>query len=274
MKLYERITSWWERQHLLLPSDYATTLENFMYIYATNTSNIEGSHLTYHATRDIWETGIAMDEDDRYDVLNQRKAFEKMTELLCQGKPLSVSLTREIHGILMDKLYDQKRWDKGERPGDFKHHDYCIGLTSEGSAPEDVEEELRDLFVEVNDTTSTKLLRVAAYLHCRFETIHPFADGNGRMGRLLVNYYLMSRGHPPIIIFNENRDVYYMALEVYDRTEEISGMEKFFEEQCIKTWGTTVVTKEEVTKLRDLAPIVDKELPAHTLLMKYGFALE
>ena len=72
--------------------------------------------------------------------------------------------------------------------------------------------------------------------HLKFESIHPFADGNGRTGRTLMNYYLMINGLPPTILYEEDKKAYYMALAVYDKIEEISGFREFIKEQTVKTW--------------------------------------
>ena len=79
-------------------------------------------------------------------------------------------------------------------------------------------------------------MTIAAYLHLRFETIHPFADGNGRVGRTLINYYLMTHDHPPLVLYEEDKKTYYMALAAYDKTEEIDDLIAFLKEQLIKTW--------------------------------------
>ncbi len=88
----------------------------------------------------------------------------------------------------------------GERPGEYKLHDYVTGRNEIGAAPEDVADEMRELLGELHGIPENRLLRVAAYYHVKFENIHPFADGNGRTGRLTMNYFLVMNNHPPVTI--------------------------------------------------------------------------
>ncbi|MGL4949218.1 MAG: Fic family protein [Anaeroplasmataceae bacterium] len=85
--------------------------------------------------------------------------------------------------------------------------------------------------------TIDKVINVAAYLHAWFEFIHPFADGNGRTGRMLMNYYLLMKGHPPIIIYEEDKKLYYKSLEHFSDTQDVSVLIDFLKDQCTKTWN-------------------------------------
>jgi len=80
----------------------------------------------------------------------------------------------------------------------------------------------------------------AAYFHARFEYIHPFADGNGRVGRTLINYFLMLQNHPPLIIHDEDKAVYYDALAAYDNLKDIEPMAAFLKRQTERTWEMTL----------------------------------
>ena len=85
------------------------------------------------------------------------------------------------------------------------------------------------------------VLVAAAYFHSKFENIHPFADGNGRTGRLLMNYLLIVHNHPPIIIHEEDRNVYYKALEAWDTKQDLNPLIKFLKHQTVKTWEKQIL---------------------------------
>ena len=86
----------------------------------------------------------------------------------------------------------------------------------------------------------------AAYFHVKFENIHPFADGNGRTGRLAMNYLLVRHNHPPIIIHEEDRKQYYDALEQWDREQNLEPMLNLLKEQTIRTWEKQIRTPSMV----------------------------
>ena len=71
------------------------------------------------------------------------------------------------------------------------------------------------------------MLIAAAYFHAKFENTHPFADGNGRVGRLAMNYLPVLHGHPPVIIHEEDRKKYYGALEAWDARQELVPLREF-----------------------------------------------
>ena len=106
-----------------------------------------------------------------------------------------------------------------------------------GALPEDVPEELNGLLSELKCVKPEQALTAAAYFHAKFENIHPFADGNGRTGRLLMNYLLFLGDHPPIISHEEDRKAYYAALERFDRERELDSLTEFLKEQTVKTWS-------------------------------------
>ena len=105
-----------------------------------------------------------------------------------------------------------------------------------GASPENVGEEMEELLSEFKDIPDEKALIAAAYFHVKFENIHPFADGNGRTGRLVMNYILLLHDHPPIVIHEEDRKAHYSALEAWDEGQDLEPMLSFLREQTGKTW--------------------------------------
>jgi len=131
-------------------------------------------------------------------------------------EPLTLSLIKEAHEITTMGTYDDRRFfELGERPGEFKINDFVAGRNDVGSLPGNVATDLTELLAELEDiqtlTEPIKILKAATYFRVRFECIHPFADGNGRVGRTMMNFLLMSHNHPPLIVYDEDRDIYYSA---------------------------------------------------------------
>ena len=129
-----------------------------------------------------------------FEQLNQRTCYEPLREKIVEREPLSLDLIRIVHRVLTEGTYDERRYRyivNGERSGEFKKHDYVTGRNEVGFPPDEVEADLTELIDEINSIGQKAPLKAGAYFHARFESIHPFADGNGRAGRTLLNYWLM-----------------------------------------------------------------------------------
>ena len=173
-----------------------------------------------------------------FEQLNQRTCYELLREKIVEREPLSLDLIRTVHRVLTEGTYDERRYIvNGERPGEFKKHDYVTGRNEVGSPPDEVEADLTELIDEVNSIGQKAPLKAGAYFHARFENIHPFADGNGRVGRTLLNYWLMINDYPPMIIYEEDKKAYYEALQQYDEQESLDALVRFLEAQTVKTWA-------------------------------------
>ena len=196
--------------------------------------------VTYHDTREIFEhdgvTSYTGDLRTLFEIRNAKEANELLLSSFQGKRPLDESLVKEFQRCLTQNTYDTRRWQLGERPGEYKLHDYVTGRLEIGAAPEDVQTEVTELLEEITDVPNEKALIAAAYFHAKFENIHPIADGNGRTGRLLMNYLILLRGHPPIIIHEEDRKGYYDALEAWDERQEQEVLIQFLKEQTAKTW--------------------------------------
>lgn len=241
MEQYEKAVWLWQSWKVLTAADLDLYLDSFRILFAYHSGRIENEEITYHDTREIFENGrvagFTGNPRALFEQQNQKLCYEAIKENFAARKPLSVEMVREIHRILTSGTYDERRYlINGERPGEFKKHDYVTGINEVGSPPEEVQADLTALVDEVNASGAASPLKAGAYLHARFEYIHPFADGNGRVGRTLLNYWLMINNHPPLIVYDEDKRSYYDALRQYDEAELLSPLVDFFMEQTAKTW--------------------------------------
>lgn len=236
---YASIVKNWKEKKISDEKDLEIALSNFRILFAYNSNKIENPSTTYHDTREIFENGrvenYSGDLRTLFEIQNQKDCQRFLLRKIIEREPLNEKLIKEIHRRLMRGCYDQTRYDKGERPGEYKIHDYVVG-DDIGILPEDVPNEIQELCDQVNGYSGENILTAAAYFHLSFESIHPFADGNGRVGRTLLNYYLMTHDYPPVIIYDEDKPTYYMALAVFDKTGKIDGFITFLKEETEKTW--------------------------------------
>lgn len=243
--IYENVLELWRSYDIKSVSDIERYLDSFRILFAYNSGRIENESITYNDTREIFENGkiSAYTGDVRaiFEQQNQKLCYEFLKEKIIEKAPISISLIKEIHLILAAGTFDESRFIKnGERAGQFKRHDYVTGRLEVGAASEDVETELSELISELNENSGKNILKLGAYLHARFEYIHPFADANGRVGRTLLNHFLMINEHPPLIIYDEDKRFYYEALEKYDENEDLAPLYEFLKYETEKTWKKTL----------------------------------
>ena len=180
-----------------------------------------------------------------FEIRNAKDASDYFLSAFNERLPIDETLVKEFQRLLTKNTYDTQRWQLGERPGEYKKHDYVTGKEEIGALPEDVKEEMDELLDDLNDFPEEKVLTAAAFFHVKFENIHPFADGNGRTGRLVMNYLLVLHGHPPVIIHEEDRKTYYEALEAWDTAQELEPMRTFLRAQTAKTWEKQIARAEK-----------------------------
>ena len=242
MSLYNIAREQWQAWHVTTAEDLDLRLDSFRILFAYHSGKIENEEISYHDTREIFENGKVVgytgSPRSLFEQQNQKTCYEFLRRKIPEKEPLSIPLIREIHRVLTEGTYDEQRYVVNEeRPGDFKKHDYVTGIHEVGSYPDEVEEDLTELLDEVNTIGQKDPLKAGAYFHARFENIHPFADGNGRVGRTLLNYWLMINDYPPMIIYEEDKKEYYSVLQQYDEQETLEPLVSFLEEQTVKTWN-------------------------------------
>ncbi|MFG6336476.1 MAG: Fic family protein [Lachnospiraceae bacterium] len=252
MTKYEKAVILWHNKNIKTDAQLAEALNGHSISFAYHSGRIENDKITYHDTREIFEhdgvTSYTGDLRTLFEIRNAKEANEMILISFQKRRKLDEYFVMELHRRLTQNTYDTRRWQIGERPGEYKRHDYVTGKEEIGAAPEDVAEEMEELLAELTEISNDKALTAAAYFHAKFENIHPFADGNGRTGRLAMNYFLIMHEHPPIIIHEDDRKDYYTALEAWDIRQDLDVLCSFLREQTAKTWEKQIARMEKNEK--------------------------
>ena len=185
-----------------------------------NSNHIEGSRLTHDQTRFIYETntigveGESLRIDDIIETTNHFRCIDMVIDRA--EERLTENLVKELHLRLKAGTSDSlKSWF---RVGEYKHLPNEVG-GNETTPPEEVHQEMCDLLREYN-AIKHKSFEDILDLHYRFEMIHPFQDGNGRVGRLVMFKECLANGIVPFIITDELKMFYYRGLREWPRVKE------------------------------------------------------
>lgn len=234
-------------------------------IEANKSSRIEGTRTTVE--EDLLDIADINPEkrDDWEEVQNYVKATNYGVERIKEGFPVCIRLIREIHKILMQGVRGEHK-----TPGEFRISQNWIGGSMPSNAiyvpPPHTElaECLKDFekFINNEEIDTPDLIKIAI-LHYQFESIHPFLDGNGRIGRLLIPLYIQSKGmlDKSCLYISDyierNKDIYYdMLTRVRTHNDMISWI-KFFLEAVIETSKTA---KDKFRNVVELTMEMDKLL--------------
>lgn len=241
---YQQIVTFWVKQNIVGEAALATALDSYCVDFAYHSGKIENDKITYFDTREIFDkdgvTSYTGDLRTLYEIRNSKDAYAAILHAFGRQQPITEDFVKDIQKELTKNTYDTYRYQQGERPGEYKQHDYVTGPKEVGAAACDVAEEMAELLEELQDVPDENALIAAAYFHAKFENIHPFSDGNGRTGRLLMNYFLLCHNHPPIVIHEEDRKAYYAALDSFDSQLDLSPLKQYLIDQLEKTWQRSI----------------------------------
>jgi len=214
------------REFRKLPVEtYRSRYEYFMIRFTHDSTAMEGNSFTLEDTRSLVLDGITPSSKklkEVHEILDHRKAFDM---ILDQGVKMDMKWIFELHS----RLVKNSRWPGDEeRAGGYR--DVNVGLMGSDvkfPAPGEVPELMKELLSGYRRSgRSLHPLVQAAKFHVDFEIIHPFSDGNGRLGRLLMNRILHSRGFPMINIPKRSKVEYFISLR---RAHEEGGIRPFME---------------------------------------------
>jgi len=212
-------------------------LEQFMVENTYNSNAIEGNSLTLRETATILLEGATIAKKpvkDHLEAIGHRDAFNYIVDIARNNIPLSLKSIRDIHALVL--MNDAKH------RGQFRQYPVeILGTDYKPPSPEQVPILMGDLVDSYKNDTRHPIVKISDF-HIKFERIHPFIDGNGRSGRLILNLELMQAGYAPVDIKFKDRDVYYTCFDEY----EASGTADMFIE---------VIAKYELEELKKLVSL-------------------
>lgn len=230
---------------------------------AVLSSKIEGTQATLREVME-YDIRLALDSEtdkakDYEEIHNYRLAIDIGRQWLKEGKPITVELIKELHRVLLSSVRGQNN-----KPGEFRQRQVYIGqpgamiheATYVAPPPSDVNRLMDKLleYIQANNRGFSTLIE-SALIHYQFEAIHPFEDGNGRIGRLLISIHLCQRGATsmPNLYISEflegHRRAYYEALNLVSSEGDWLHWIKFFLRAVRQQ---AVVSKERVGKIERL----------------------
>lgn len=196
--------------------------EEFIVEFTYNSNAIEGNTLTLRET-DMVLRGLTVDKKplkDHLEAVGHKEAFEYVSELVKDKAELSENVIKNIHFLVLA--------DKKDDRGVYRRIPVRImGAHHEPVQPYLIMPKMEQLLADYRSSTEHIITKLARF-HIEFESIHPFIDGNGRTGRLLVNLELMKAGYPPIDVKFTDRVAYYNAFDDYHVKHDLKSMEKLF----------------------------------------------
>jgi Fic family protein len=229
---FEKIKAEYQKEQKIMPPSAKTKeKQSFAIKFTYNTQKIEGSSLTLKETANLLERGITPKEKPINDVLEAEAHKEVFFEMLNYNKDLSLQIVLYWHKKLFEKT-------KQDIAGRVRNHQVAISRSKfMPPLPAEIEIELKEFFDWYNkNKVNLNSVELAALVHLKFVTIHPFSDGNGRISRLMMNFVLHKHKYPMLDIAYEKRNAYYTALERSQIKKESSPFLNWFFRRYLKEY--------------------------------------
>lgn len=213
----------------LSPAEVEAIKEVFLVEHTYNSNAIEGNTLTLQETALVLQ-GVTIDQKplkDHLEAVGYKDAFQYVEELAKQDKVLSEFDIKGVHNLVLA--------DRPEDRGTFRRVNVRIaGALTNPVQPYLIEPKMEELLNDYVAWCKTMhIVECVALFHLRFESIHPFIDGNGRTGRLLMNLQLIKAGLPAVNIKFSDRKRYYDAFDEYANTGSAETMTKIVGEAVV-----------------------------------------
>lgn len=206
--------------HPLSPAETEALRQEFILEHTYDSNAIEGNTLTLQETQLVLQ-GITIDRKplkDHLEVVGYKEAYEYMEQLAREQRELNNHEICAIHSlVLADRQEDRGRWRRVPA--------HIEGALTTPAQPYQIEPMMSALLADMGTLyRQLHIVEKVALFHLRFEGIHPFTDGNGRTGRLLMNLQLLQAGFPPINVAFADRHRYYDAFDDYAQSGSPKAM--------------------------------------------------
>ena len=286
----------------------AIIMQKFRLDWNYHSNHLEGNALTYGETKALILFGVTAQGKtlkDHFEITGHNEAINWVIDMVKGERPLTENFIRELHELLLKESYEvdaitpdgkptKKRINVGKYKSSPNHVQTKTGEIFHFATPEETPARMTDLLNWYREKSVEKEVNpifLAAEFHYRFIRIHPFDDGNGRTARILMNFILMQFGFPPVIIKSEDKENYFIALQLADAgnieafieyiaknltrsleimiagakgesVEEPDDLDKEIAllEQKIKNFGNEIKETKSIIKLKDIFDHTIKKL--------------
>jgi len=234
-----------------LPKDAVKRIiEDIRLRHTYHSDAIEGNTLTLQETKLVLEEGVTIGGKplkDHIEARNDAEAFDLMIELVNSKKKISQEIIQQIHEFVMKGIL--------KNPGQYRTEN--VRITGAKINPPSYLKivKLMDEYIQNIEKLKLQTIKKAAFIHHEFVRIHPFIDGNGRVARLLTNFYLMKNGYPPIVIQKEDRKKYYKTLNKADQGD-LSDFATFIARsvnESLQYYLSSFIDEERLESLSELS---------------------
>ena len=196
-----------------------------------HSDGIEGSTLTLRETASVILENINIANKtliEQIEAKNHKSALVYLFEYIKEGKEINENLLKRLHEILMNGILDNA--------GAYRFHPVrIVGSQTITANYLKIPELIQELFLEINSSTKDMVTK-ASIFHSKFEIIHPFPDGNGRVGRLLLNAMLIKENIIPVIIDKKKKNIYYNCLDTSFTDNDFDHMISFVADSIETTY--------------------------------------
>lgn len=226
MDAYNSTRDFWKSKDAGTADELHTALFGYCILFASENCLLEDTEVSPKDVLKVFQESRTGGSGAMRLLENQKRCFDLLIPKAAAGEDLSAALVRSVNDILADGI---------EADADDEDDAFL--------SPAELEEALNTLVTEVNAYDGPEALKAAAYFEAKLEYLQPFSVACGLTARVLANFFLLTRGEPPLVFFEKDAERYFDALESYDISEDIVPMQKLMREETVETWKTLLAAK-------------------------------